>query len=119
MIIDKTKMCCPRFADFLCNRKKRGLSIIPFSTLRSGLFFQLSFRSLDAEDLSHIVGTGTVKVQTRSIVGIRNCPWCGTNLKTFYSCITNSLPTIEIEEDILLNPDKLFPLIDNYEEVSS
>ena len=44
MIIDVADMCCPRFADFLCNRKERGTAIIAIAATK----LPLSFRVLPA-----------------------------------------------------------------------
>ena len=117
MIIDVSHMCCPRFADFLCNRRKRGMAIIPVVAPQVPLSFLLCFRALSAEDSGQIIDTGAVKVQTACMVGIRHCPWCGANLRTFYSHCVHKLPTITIGEDAELNPDELFTLVDDSDEV--
>ena len=112
MTINNSHMCCSRFAESLCNRKKRGMAIIPFFAPKIELFFQLSFRATNAEDSNHVVGTGAVEVQTRYSVGIRHCPWCGVDLKTFYSHSMDELPIIVITNDADFVPNKLFALVD-------
>lgn len=119
MIIEVSDMCCPRFSDFLCNRRERGMAIVPIAAPKAPLFFLLCFRALSAEDSGHIVGTGPVKVQTAFMVGIRYCPWCGANLERFYSPRVDKLPVVRMADVPITSPEQVFALVDKTENVVS
>ena len=118
MKLDVSAMCCDRFADFLCRRKERGMAIIPFQQKTLGLFFQLSFRALSASDAYHMLGTEHIAVCSRVLTSIRYCPWCGSNLATFYSSCRNQIPVVNIPDDAEFTPDVAFSLVDDSEPVT-
>lgn len=117
MMIDVSDMCCPRFADFLCSRRERGMAIIPVVASNAPLSFMLCFRALSAEDRGQIVGTGAVKVQTACMVGIRHCPWCGTDLRRFYLHRVDKLPVVSIGDEPITSPEQVLTLVDKNENV--
>lgn len=117
MMIDVSVMCCPRFADFLCSRRERGMAIIPVVASNAPLSFMLCFRALSAEDSGQIVGTGAAKVQTACMVGIRHCPWCGADLRRFYLHRVDKLPIVSIGDKAITSPEQILALVDKEEDV--
>jgi len=93
------------------------MAIIPIAASKAPLSFLLCFRALSAEDSAHIVGTGTVKVQTACMVGIRHCPWCGADLRRFYSHRVNKLPVVAIGDDPITNAEQVLALVDKGENI--
>jgi hypothetical protein len=112
MVIDVSEMCCSRFADFLCSRRERGMAIIPIVSSSAPLSFLLCFRALSAEDSGETVGTGSVRVQTACMVGILHCPWCGADLRRFYSNRADELPLVNIGSEVITGPEQVFALAD-------
>ena len=64
----------------------------------AGLFFLLEFRALAQNDEKVVLNTGPTKVCRDFRQGILFCPWCGTELRLFYSGLENSLPLLAPEE---------------------
>jgi hypothetical protein len=110
-------MCCSRFADALCGRKKRGLAIVPVAVRGMPLSFMLCFRSLNVEHSNQIVGMGGVPVSTASMVGIGHCPWCGANLQQYYRQRLKCLPVINMADGIAFDLEHVFASVANSEDV--
>jgi len=101
----------------MCNRRERGMAIIPIVVPKFPLSFLLCFRGLSADDSHHIFDTGSVMLQTAYTVAIRHCPWCGADLRSFYSNRVDRLPVIKVGDDAISSPDVVFALVDKSEEV--
>ncbi len=93
------------------------MAIIPIVASQAPLSFLLCFRALSAEDSGHVVGTSAVKVATACMVGVLHCPWCGTDLRRFYSNRVDKLPVVDIGNEVLTGSEQVFAQVDKGEDV--
>ena len=76
--IDASRMCCSRFADALCDRRKRGVAIVPVVAPGLPLFLlALLPRTQCGRFTSYRSHGREFPVQTACAVGIRHCPSYG------------------------------------------
>ncbi len=84
--------CCTLFFEALNMKGRRGMAVVLRRSPKFGDFFFLEFRALSEEDDEVILNTGSTEIMRRVEQAIRYCPWCGTELKTFYQELSDRLP---------------------------
>jgi hypothetical protein len=89
--------CCTVFKWALESKGQRGIAVVARRMPKLGLFFELEFRAVAHEDEGRLASTGTVKLMLSVRQAIKFCPWCGTQLLSFYGNKLESLTVYDWE----------------------
>lgn len=79
-----SSFCCGAFQLAYDRIDEGGMSIVPRQSPSFGPYFELTFNALCAADRSATV-VADVKIYLDGRQVIKFCPFCGTNLRDFYT----------------------------------
>ena len=83
--------CCDGFHDAASHTRERGFFIYVLPPVETGLgypSFRIVYRSVDSADVAVLQSAAKdlpIKINIHTQTGLKFCPWCGVELRTFYS----------------------------------
>ena len=102
------RYCCKVCEDALTRDDAVGLRMIVAqdTVLNFGLVFALEYRAVAQDDISAVSAPPSVRVLARHRVCIRFCPWCGKELRRFYSRYSGEMNLLsQVLEEPCVQPD--------------